>query len=286
MNYLPSILCGLVAMICYGASTAQGKPLILHYGSARFLFLRGFGMTSMTLLAMLLATPLKLEPLGFLAAFMLGLIGYLPVLSFSFALKKGRIGIIAPIGSAAPLITVLLATIFLGTTLSHLQWTGIFLIVSANIGFCLNFQNQPDQKFSSNFQSYALALFAAVGWGIYYYLLALIAHKMGPWLAAFASECGVTAAAALHLYALREKLGLNECIKPKIILNALFCGLGTIFYTIGVTQFDVSIVATLANSTSIVSVLLGHFVLKEHLSIKEVMAGLVLTAGVCVITLG
>ncbi len=64
---------------------------------------------------------------GVVPALLTGVAGYLGILCFMYALREGRIGIVAPVTALYPVVTLVLAMIFLRERINLVQLAGIIL---------------------------------------------------------------------------------------------------------------------------------------------------------------
>ena len=119
---LYAILIGLVAMVCYGLANTFAQPPAKRLGPAQFLFVRGLATVAILAVVCIPTYARSHDPLQMLYAFAIGVFGYLPPLLFTHGLKVSRIGIVAPIASTAPLITILLSYWLLHSPLHAVQW--------------------------------------------------------------------------------------------------------------------------------------------------------------------
>jgi uncharacterized membrane protein len=111
-------------MFGYGLGNVYAQPLAKRLGTVRSMFARGIVLC---LLIGGTAIPSLLHPLDWsavLAAFAMGVAGYLPLLAFTHGIKNGRLSVIAPIAGSSPFVTVLLSVLFLGAHLHLVQWWG------------------------------------------------------------------------------------------------------------------------------------------------------------------
>ncbi len=272
-------------MLGYGFANAFSQKLVRSLGPALMLFWRGLVMV----VVLAVGAVVDWHHLGswpvVLAAVGLGMAGYLPVLAFSHGLKESRLGVVAPIAGTSPLITVLLAAAFLGSPVAVVQWVAIGLVVIANIAVSVDVRNWRDSKVLQRSSGIAYALAAAVGWGIFFFAMVPLSRALGPWVSAWAAEVGVTAAAGLHLLAMRPLVRTGVVNWRGIVVNGLLTCVGTVAFTVGVRYFNVEIVAVLGNSTALVGVLLGSLLLGERLHLKEKASVVVMMVGVAIISL-
>jgi transporter family protein len=64
---------------------------------------------------------------GIVPAVLTGVMGYLGLLCFMYAIREGKICIVAPMTALYPIITIVLATIFLKERINIVQFAGIIL---------------------------------------------------------------------------------------------------------------------------------------------------------------
>lgn len=66
---------------------------------------------------------------GVIPALLTGMTGYLGMLFFMYAIREGKISIVAPLTALYPVVTLLLAMIFLKERINIVQFAGIILAV-------------------------------------------------------------------------------------------------------------------------------------------------------------
>lgn len=219
------------------------------------------------------------------AAVVLGIIGYLPVLAFTQAVKESPIGIIAPIAGAAPLVTIVLSVLFLNVTLHLGQWLAVIMVVIASIAISVDPMNWRQSSLFKVSSGIPFAVAAALGWGMFFFLLAFLTKSVSPLLVAFLTEAGVMIAAGLHIKLSAQKVTVKRAMQSSVIFNGILLCVGTVAFTLGVKYYNVGIVAALSGSTALVSSLVGVYMFREHLKLKERIAAGVMIASVAALTL-
>lgn len=272
-------------MIAYGFANAYGKPLSQRVGPAQMLFLRGITVSIVLALASISSYHYFTNWFAVCATVLLGVAGYLPVLAFTHGVKMNRVGIVTPIAGASPLVTVLLAFLFLAVPISTTQWLAIILVILANVAISFDFKNWRESSAFQLSSGIPFALIAAVGWGLFYFFLVPSTQALGPWLSAFLVEIGVTGAAGLHMLQSAKPLIFKDMFSRDVMVNGFLLVVGTVAFTFGVRYYNVGIVAALSNSTALVSVLIGALIFREHLRLKEKIAVAVMIVGIIIITL-
>ncbi|HEY4036708.1 MAG TPA: DMT family transporter [Ktedonobacteraceae bacterium] len=280
-----AVVCGLLSMISYGLANVFSQPLARKLGTVQMLFLRGIAVTLILAVGALIDYRDFNHYKAILLTFGLGIAGYLPVLAFTHGIKISRIGIMAPIAGASPLITVLLSFFFLHTPIHFLQWLAIVVIIAANVVMSVDLKDWRSSTLTQLSSGIPFAIIAALGWGCFYFFLVYSTRSLGPWLSAFLVEAGVTFAAGIHLLFPAKRIPFKEAVSKSVLANSILVCFGTVAYTIGVLYYNVSIVAVLSDSTAIVSVLLAVYLFHEHLTSKEKVAAIVIVASTVVITL-
>jgi drug/metabolite transporter (DMT)-like permease len=280
-----ALLFGLIAMFGYGLANTYSLPLAKRLNPARFLFLRGLATCAVVAAAAIPTLYRLADWRAGLAAFAIGVLGYLPPLAFTHGIKVSRIGIVAPIAGTAPLLTVLLSALVLHTHLQSIQWLGVAVIVLANIAVSVNFRSLRDSNILRLASGVPFALITAVLWGVVFFLIIYPTRSLGPWVAALMMELGVTMAAGVHVLLKREPLLLKESVKPRLVANAALIALGTLCYTIGIKSFNIGLVAILANSNAVVSIIAASFVHHERLTRSEKILATLLVAGVVLVSI-
>ncbi|HUC89952.1 MAG TPA: DMT family transporter [Patescibacteria group bacterium] len=285
MSVLMAILLGLMSMVGYGLANVLSQPLAKKLGTAQSLFLRGFSIIVILGIGVAFMPESLTHYREMLIVFGLGVIGYLPLLAFTHGLKVSRISVVAPIAGTSPLVTVLLSFLVLSTQINLLQWLAIVVVIGANIAMSVDPKNLRNSNVMQLSSGVPFALLAALGWGGFYFLLIYATRWLGPWLAAFLVEAGVTLAAGLHVLFSHQRVSLKDAVSRPIVINGALICLGTVAYTIGVRYFNVGIVASLSNSTAVISALVATYMFHEHMTKKEKLAAAVMVTGICAITL-
>ena len=194
-----SVVFGLLAMLFFALANAYSKKLSQQLGATQTIFLRCFSALIILGFATAINFSGDIKWQYTILAVILGIFIYLPLLAFTHAIKYNPIGIIAPIAGTAPLVTVVLSTIFLGIVLTPIQWFAIILVLIANVAISADLKSWKNFKIIKTSNGVPLALAAAIGWGLSSFLLVPVANSLGPWLSAFFVELGVALAAGIHL---------------------------------------------------------------------------------------
>jgi drug/metabolite transporter (DMT)-like permease len=272
-------------MVAYGFANAYAKPLVQALGPVRYVFLRGITLCVLLTGAAIVSGGHSASAVAIGATFLLGLAGYLPLLAFGHAIRHSRVGVVVPIAGTSPLITVVCAFLFLGVRLNALEWAAILMIIAANVAATLDFRYWRESSALQLSSGIPFALLAALGWGLFCFFLIPATRAVGPWLSACISEIGVTFAAGTHACITNRGLSLRGVLSGPLMINAALVGVASLGFTIGVHSFNVGIVSALSNSTGLVCAMVGYFAFRERLHTREMVAGLIMIAGVAVLSL-
>lgn len=279
---LLSVILGVICMLAYGLSDVLSKSLIHKYGAVKSVAVREVYVVFFSLL---LALPF-LAGVGdwkmFGLAILLGMAGYLPLLAFFVSLAKSPIGIVAPITGAAPLITLVLSIAFLSSTIGSLQWSAIFLIILANILISLSIKHSKNKEW---LEGIPYAIFATVGWGIFFFLVIPIARSLGPWVTPLATEGGILIASFLHLLATHQPINKLNIRDKTIIAPALFIVIASIAYALASQHAAPSIFSPIAQSAGIVAIVVGAIMLHEKLGLRQRILTCVMIIGVILLSI-
>lgn len=279
-----SALLGLVSMFAYSLANVSSQPLVRKIGSAQVIFLRGLIICAV-LVAACIPSYYRFNNLPqVLFALSLGIAGYMPVLAFMHGLRVSRVGIVAPIGATSALFTVVLAFAVLHTSLHALQWLAIVLVIAANVAISVNPRDLRNSNVMQLESGVLYALIAALGWGLFYFLLVYPTRTIGPWASALLVELGVTIAAGLHLYLSKQKFVYKDALSFTVMGSGISIVAATAAYTIGVYSYNVGIVAALSNSTALVSTLLAAYFFKEKLNLFEKTVAAAMVLGVILVS--
>ena len=215
-----AILLGLLSMTGFALANTFSQPLSRNIGSGPLLLLREVTICIVLGVISFVNFGSLHSSYGWLLyAFVLGFVGYLPLLSFTHGVKTSRISIIAPIAGTSTLVTVLLASWFLGSHIATLQWLAIALVITANILVSVNIKDLRQSNVMQLSSGIPFALIAALGWGLFFFFVVYPTRHIGPWWAAFGVELGVAAAAALHIAITKQKIAWRQAAKPAVIAN-------------------------------------------------------------------
>lgn len=280
MFTLLSLLLGLGSMLAYAYSNVQVKRLRQKFTAAQVICLRNvWAVLFLAVFALPTLSAMNSFAWTF-GALLLGLTGYAPLYAFMRAIKDTPVGIVSPIGGSSPLVAVLLSAVFLHTRLSAWQWVAALVVVTANMA--MSFEIRSFRKFAAHPHATGIlwSLLAAVGWGVFFFLLVPFADRLGARNAALLVEIGVLVAALIHMKFTDSLPPRRDVRRPAFIVNGILIAIGTLLFSIGVQSYSVPIIQILSNSTAFAASLFGYILFRERLGRRERIAGIVITIAV------
>lgn len=280
---LVSVLLGVASMFGYGLSTVFSKTIIQHYGAAKSVAIREvFVIVFCLLLAIPFLHTVESWPMFFLAI-LLGMVGYIPLLTFFKAIERSPIGIISPITSTAPIISIALSLVFLNISVNTVQWIGIGLIIITNVLISLSVKHSHNKDWLAGIP---YAFITLVGWGTYFFLMIPVSRALGPWVTPLATEGGVLIASFLFLYITKQLPTRKDFGKPaSVVLPAFLIFFGTAMYALASTCALPGIFSPISQSSGLVSIIFGAILFKEHLSLRQRILTVAMILGVVLLSL-
>jgi drug/metabolite transporter (DMT)-like permease len=128
------------------------------------------------------------------------------------------------------------------------------------------------------------ALITAIGWGFYYFLLKIIVQRLNP----ISTTLFVEVAIALLVLLPLLHFGLKR-ISRKNLLHAVaggtLTGLSALAFNTSISLVQVAIVAPIAAASPFLTVVLARIFLKEKLALNQLIAVVVVIAGVIILSM-
>lgn len=217
-----------------------------------------------------------LLPAGFL--FLVG------TLAFYKGLTEGQVSLVSPIGASWAMITVVLSVVFFKEVLQTNQIVAIILIISGIILVSVNLKELLKIKRLTLLGGIKEGLIAMLAWGISLFLIVPASKSLGWFLPVFVSK--LFGLLFLVIYTMFSKKSLKIDLQIPLLILLFLIGFLDIIaffaYSFGVEREYASIVAPVAASFPLVTIILARIFLKEKivfnqaLGIAGVIAGLIL----------
>ncbi|AKM78994.1 MAG: hypothetical protein UX85_C0004G0002 [Candidatus Beckwithbacteria bacterium GW2011_GWB1_47_15] len=229
-------------------------------------------------------------PAGFnsglwLPIFLVGVYETFVMLLLFYTMRIGDISVVFPITTGGyALVAFVLGWLFLHETTSLARILGMLLVI---LGIVLVSAKTTKEKIrqKTGLKKGALpAMLVAVGTGLYLFLVGLVARGSSWFVTALGIRIAISLTALMLLLVKRVSLKkLWQGVVWQWILPAAFLDvLGFSFYNMVVVQAEVSYATIMISAQSLITVLLGYFVLKEQV-VRRQWAGIFLAIGGLVI---
>ena len=211
-----------------------------------------------------------------------GLCGSVGLAALYRGMAVGAMGIVAPISAASPVVP-LLVDLGRGVRPAALQWLGIGVVLA---GIVLLAREPGGRRGSSPLATgVALALLAALSFGLFVVGLDAAADASVPWAVAAARAASTLLALVLALLA-GAALRPPARLLPTIVAVGVFDTLANVLVAFAVTRGSAGVVAVLSALYPVTTILLARLVLGERLDgARRLGAGLAL-GGAAVVAAG
>lgn len=183
------------------------------------------------------------------------------------ALKLGDISVVIPISDSYVVVTVLLSILLLGESLTSPKIVGMILVMLGITLVSTKIRSSELNKVFSIKKGVVSALLAAIGTGIYFFLVGMVVKGSNWFMTALGIRIAISITSFIILIAKRENMKKmwHGVVWKWILPGALLDVLGFSFYNIALSFSEVSYATIMISAQSLVTVLLGYFILKEKI---------------------
>jgi drug/metabolite transporter (DMT)-like permease len=284
MSVTVGIITGLTSMFSWGIADFFVAMATRKIGNFRALFWMLIVSLASASVYLLAETPNWQIPLQML--FLIALVGFLQVLamlSFYQGLAVGLVSVVSPIASSYTWIVVLLSMLFLKEKLTNIQLLGILLILVGIPAISLNLEEIRYSQGNILQKGVKEGLLTMLGWGISYTMLIPAVRQLGWFLPVFLFH--FFAIVSLFLYGELTKKSFkmdNLSMLPALICIGVLSMVGFLASGFGFQYSLASVVAPIAATFPMVTILLARIFFKEKLfwnqalGIAGVISGLIL----------
>ncbi len=286
------ILSGLLSMLGWGASDFLAAKSSRKIGYLLTYFWTQLIAFSIALIYLFIKFPtLKLNinnlpqffylllPAGFL--FMVG------TLAFYKGFVGGQVSLVSPIGASWAMVTVILSIIFLKEILQINQIIAISLIISGIILVSTNLKEVLKIKKFTLLMGTKEGLIAMLGWGISLFLIVPASKALGWFLPVLMLK--LFGLLFLLSYAMLSRQSLRINFQSSLLTLLFFIGfldmVAFFGYSFGVEGTHASIVAPIAASFPLVTIMLARVFLKEKLVPNQIFGIVGVITGLILISL-
>ncbi len=226
------------------------------------------------------------NPWAVLGGVLLGVINAFATLSLYKGFEVGRLSIVSPIASSCPVVSILLAVLFLGESITEERLLGIGLVIVGVILVSLQTGREGVSEKVNRGTVYAI-IYMVLG-GLLFFGLKPVSTALGVFLSVLIMRWVSIPVLTVTLLAWKTKSngpGPTPSAFWFILSIAFFDTFANVIYVLGITVGTVSIVSTVGGMFSAVTVLLARVVLKERLLRHQILGFIAIAAGVGVLGL-
>ena len=279
---------GLIVMICWGCSDFILTIPIRKIGTTKTIMGRNIMIILLTIpiaVYLVINDRMAVSLINFLVILISSLLFILGYYFFMRGFEIGSLSLVSPIGGAYSVITVFLALIFLGESLSAMKLFAIFLMflgvffTSTNLAEIKNIRSQKGLK---------EALLAMVGFGVSMFVLGFVSKQMDSLtLFVYVSFSQATFFIILSLAkgGSLKKRDLNKKLSFIFVIQPIIVNFGWFFYIYGISQDLVSVVTPISSLLPGVTVILALIFYKEKLVNNQKLGILGILVGVYLISI-
>jgi transporter family protein len=128
------LLNSMMALICFGLWAFLPKISVKYIDPRSSLVYEAMGGVLVAIIVWSsISKGIDYDIRGAVPAFLTGIVGYLGMFFFLYAVQMGKVSVVAPLTAAYPVVTIILAVILLKEKISYVQYTGIFLATTGVI---------------------------------------------------------------------------------------------------------------------------------------------------------
>ena len=263
------ILMGILVMLSWGVSDIFAAKASRRI-SARVIFF--FSQLILVLLFLVSsrfhAFPARISPVDMALIASCGVLSLVGYLSLIKGLQQGPISVVSILSGSAPVITVIIALLFLDEKISLLQGIGVICAIMGAILASLSLKGMGSFSFESWKKGARYGFFSMVGFGLFYVIADGLVERMGGFYPIFLAK-SVSFLIFLclpgALSAVRGEKISGRWLWFMIGAIGILEFLGQFFYGRGVEIGQTAIIVPIASAFPIVTITLAHIFFRERL---------------------
>lgn len=266
-----AILFALIALVGWGVGdifTTYASRKIGSYNTSFYGYLFG-GLVFSLFIPFALNNLKDFSPQMIILTCILSIFQIVAFFAFNEALKIGNSSLVGTIAGAFTSLVVILSIIFLGERLLMPQLISIIIVLVGIILSSLNFSALKSKKSIVN-KGTMLALFAMIGWAIYFTFIKIPIQQSGFFWPSYITI--VSGALAFLIFGLKRikkpKLGFKGGF-PAVFLSGTLLTVGSFGFNIGISQGLSSIVAPISGAYPALFALLAFFIYKDPINNQQ-----------------
>lgn len=202
------------------------------------------------------------------------------------ALRRGQVAVVSPIVSGWTLISVGIAVVWFGETLTVGRGAGVILVILGNALLAVFGAARRGSTSGTGRGALGAAVLSAVGFGVMTPAVAVVSRSIGLWTipAVWAVELAVAIPVALRLGLIRSWPRAVADWRPLLAPGA-FEAIGFIAILLGLALAPLAVVTPASSLSTGLSVLWGLWLLRERLRTPALVGAALAVAGVVVVNL-
>jgi len=160
------------------------------------------------------------------------------------------------------------------------------VIIMGTILISVSFRDFKNSHLFQKSSGIYYAIIAALGWGLYFFLIRIPVMQMGAVLTSYLEETMMLIIVSLILIFKKEKFILPKWqpLKPVIIIGFLSAA-GVLAYYQGIKIYSLSIMTAFSAAGPLIVCLYGGLVYKERLQLKQYISIVMIVSGIIVLAL-
>jgi len=283
------LLFAIGTMLCYATAQQFSKKGLLLIGSYQTgVLYTTASVVIQTSYWLLLPDSVQGDIWGILTAIIAGVIGSLGFVFYIFALKIGKVSIVSVMTAGYPMISVVLALMFLNETLTLLQFFAIMMIVGAMILLSAPESSQKDNADGTKRSRRWLfwAIMAMIFWGLWAVPSKIAIESIGETDYIFIDSLTMVLVwVPLWLWIEKGKMTRGFHNLKFSGFAGVMASIGTVCLFLAISNGNVSIVTPVTSIYPLLTVILARFTLKEKLGWMQYIAVLIGVTGIVVLAI-
>jgi drug/metabolite transporter (DMT)-like permease len=277
-----SVLFGVLTATGFGSADFIAKLSTDKVGFLRTaLFMQVVGSFFVLPFALADVWRVFVHPAAAFAGVLLGVVNAFATLCLYRGFEVGRLSIVSPIASTAPIVSILLAVLFLGEAVTDEHLLSVGIVILGIILVCIQNEKERFPKQIMKGTWYAFA-FMVLG-GSLLFGLKPVSDDLGVFLPVLLIRW-VSALVVVVPFLSRRSDRSNRGAYWLIPGIAFLDTFANVAYDFGVSLGTVTVVSTLGGMFSAVTVLLARVILKERLSHHQIVGFATIVVGVAALT--
>lgn len=285
MNQSLGIIGGIIAMIGWG--TADFFVAMAVRKSTLFQTVIWTQLFGVVIYFLIFALFFKLPALSPSTIGIILLTGFLSTFSYVGlykALQVGKVAIVSPVAACWVVMVVILSLIFLHESLEPLQTFAVILAVTGVVVSSFKLKDLLSLRFSNAATGIPYALISVVTTGVAFILMDVLVTELHWFFPIFFTRIAMTFYMAIYGVSAKKNIAFPKNITLFLVLISTAEAVGMLAYGMGINNEFSAVVAPIAATFPMVTIILARIFFKEKLvtnqkiGVAAILTGLVLLA--------